>query len=148
MFFVQKREGGTEVEMHISKNKKWKGEQEKLIFRNKKGASRERPDTDMKPSFHGALRENPNRKLLFAPVMNCPAGESDVLCGMKGGWSSSLQHFWYNSGKVLDSLIQSVTYVGPGKQPCHSAAIEHAAECFHVSLPWATRNSKLSLMWE
>lgn len=45
MFFVQKREGGTEVEMHISENKKWKGEQENLIFRKKKDASREGPQT-------------------------------------------------------------------------------------------------------
>ena len=151
MFFVQKREGGTEVEMHISEEKiKWKGEQENLIFRKKKRCQkRGTTDMDMKPSFHGALRENPNRKVISAPVMSCPAGESDVSCGMRGGWSSSLQNFWYNSGRVLDSLVQLVTYVGPGKQPCW--AVEHAAECFHVSLPWANRkssNSKLSLVWE
>lgn len=100
--------------------------------------------------FPSCTEEESKRKFISLSVMSCPAGESGRLCGMRGGWSWSLQHFWYNSGKVLDSLVQSVTYVGPGKQPCHTVATGHAAECFHVLLPWANRNShsKLSLIWK
>lgn len=54
-----------------------------------------------------------------------------------------LQSVFINKAAVRLYADQAV-YVGPGKQPCHSATTEQAAEWSCVSLPWASRNSSNS----
>lgn len=83
----------------------------------------------MKPSFHGALKENPNSKFISAPVMNCPAGESDKLCGMRG------------QGSSISATSQAERWAGSYQNGAWGAATEHAAERLWVSLPWTNTNT-------
>lgn len=103
-------------------------------LQRKKCQQRGTTDTDTKQSFCGALRKNPNRRFISVPVMNCPAGESAMLCG-EGVAVVQAPSISVTTLTVLASPAQSVTCVGPGKQPHHKQLSVSMCHCPGLTEP-------------
>lgn len=135
---AQKQKG--EAEMCITKDKGLKGEQKNLIFGKQECASKQGITAmGMRTSFHGWGRTWPE-----SSSQHEQRAVGKHLGWDRGGQSSSLQHPWYHPA-ACSAAPYNCSHVGPREQPGHSAAPEHAAECFHVS---HGATSELSLMWE
>lgn len=67
IIFVQKRDGRTEVEIHISENKNEMDNRKIWSLERRKVWAKRSTDVDMKANFHGMLREESKQRVHLCP---------------------------------------------------------------------------------